>query len=99
MTGSSRGRPYLYLTVSALDSGDNERLQKALVEIASRDSLTSVIPQPLMGTHIVEGETESQLDAICDQLRDEYKLSIKVGAPTVILLETIRESGEAEGRY
>jgi elongation factor G len=99
MTGSSKGRPYLYLTVSPVDSGDDEPLQKALVEIASRDPLTSVIPQPMNGTHIVEGETESQLDAICDRLRDEYKLSINVGAPTVILLETIRKSGEAEGRY
>jgi elongation factor G len=99
MTGSSKGRPYLYLTVSAVDNGDDEHLQKALVEIASRDPLTSVIPQSMKGSHVVEGETESQLDAICDRLRDEYKLSIKVGAPTVILLETIRESGEAEGKY
>jgi elongation factor G len=99
MTGSSKGRPYLYLTVSAVDSGDDERLQKALVEIVTHDPLTSVVPQPMKGTHIVEGETESQLDAICDRLRDEYKLSINVGAPTVSLLETIRESGEAEGRY
>jgi hypothetical protein len=53
MTGSSKGRPYLYLTVSPVDSGDDELLQKALVEIASRDPLTSVIPQPMNGTHIV----------------------------------------------
>jgi elongation factor G len=99
MTGSSKGRPYLYLTVSAVDSGDDERLQKAMVEMDGHDPLTSVIPQPMQGSHIVEGETESQLDAICDRLRDEYKLSIKVGAPTVVLLETIREIGEAEGRY
>src|ERR1700723_1761454 len=99
MTGSSKGRPYLYLTVSAVDCRDDERLQNALVEIASRDPLISTNPQPMKGSHIVEGETESKLDAICDRLRDEYKLSINVGAPTVILLETIRESGEAEGKY
>jgi translation elongation factor EF-G len=95
MTGSSKGRPYLYLTVSAVDSGDDERLQNALAEIASRDPLISINTQPIKGSHIVEGETESKLDAICDRLRDEYKLSINVGAP---LLSCSKRFAKAEKR-
>jgi elongation factor G len=99
MSGSSKGRPFLCLTVSAVDSGDDERLQKALIEIASSDLRISINPQPVKGSHTVEGDSESQLDSICDRLREEYRLTINVGAPKAILLETIRDSGEAEGKY
>jgi elongation factor G len=100
MSGSNKSRPFLYLTISAVDSGDDERLQKALAEIASRDPRISVNLQPVKNSlNIVEGESESHLDSFCDRLRDEYHLAINVGAPKPILLETIRESGEAEGKY
>jgi elongation factor G len=99
MSGSSRGRPFLCLTISAVDRGDDERLQKALAEIASCDPRICVNLQPVKDSHIVEGESESQLNSICDRLRDEYQLAINVGGPEPILLETIRESGEAEGKY
>jgi elongation factor G len=100
MIGSSKGRPFLCLRVSAVDSGNDDRLQKALIEIALGDPRISINLQAVKGpSHTVEGESESQLDSICDRLREEYKLTINVGAPKAILLETISESGEAEGKY
>lgn len=99
MRGSSKGRHFLYLTVSAVDSVDEERLRKALTEIDSRDPKISFNPQVKRGAFVIEGDSESQLDSVCDRLRDEYKITIHVGAPIAILLETVRKSGEAEGKY
>jgi elongation factor G len=99
MTGSSKGRPFLCLTVSAMDRADDERLQKALAEIASSNPRISVNLQPPKVSHTVEGESKSLLDSTCDRLRNEYQLAINVDGPKPVLLETIRESGEGEGKY
>jgi hypothetical protein len=71
MSESSKGRLFLCLSISAVDSADDERLRKALVEIASGDPRISVNSLPLKVSHRIEGASESQLDSVCDRLRDE----------------------------
>jgi elongation factor G len=99
MSESSKDRPFLCLSISAADSADDERLQNALVEIASGDPRIRVNSQPLKVSHRVEGQSKSQLDFVCDRLRDEYHLAINVTAPEPVLLETIHTCVEAEGKF
>lgn len=99
MRRSSEGNPILSFAVTAAECAENERLRKALVEIAARNSSVRVQAEPQQNTHTIEGMTESELDAICDLLREEYGMAIQVGPPTAILLETVRTSAEAEGKY
>lgn len=100
MSGPSQERPFLRLPISAADPADAQRLRMALVEIAGRDHpKVSINTQPKDGLFSLEGTTESDLDLICDRLRDEYSLAIKVEPPQAILLETIRKQAEAEGKY
>ena len=51
------------------------------------------------GLYGIEGRTESELDSICDRLRDEYHLTIDVGPLTAVLLETVQRQAEGEGKY
>ena len=99
MSKSSTNRPILRLLVSPLNGADNSRLQAALVEIAGQDTSVNVNAQPQEGHYSLEAMTESALDSVCDRLRDEYRLSIDVGPPAAILLETVRRQAEAEGKY
>ena len=99
MSRSTNGPSILRLTISAADGADDDRLKTTLVEIAAQDSSVSFSTQPEGPRYSLEGRTESDLDSICDRLRDEYHLAINVGPPTAILVETIRKEAEAEGKY
>jgi elongation factor G len=99
MSESSKGRPILRLVVSAVNASDDTQLQAALSQIAGQNISVNVNAQPQDGYYSLEGTTESDLDSICDRLRDEYHIAINVGPPTAILLETVRKQAEAEGKY
>lgn len=99
MSESSKGRAFLRLVISAMNGADNTHLQAALVRIASENTSVTFNAQPQEGLYSLKGRTESDLDSICDRLRDEYHLAINVGPPTVVLLETVRKQAEAEGKY
>jgi len=99
MNGSSKDHPIFRLTASAADSVDDKHLQTALVEIASQDPTLKIDAKSMSVSHSLEGTSASHLDSICDRLRDEYHLFINVGPIEAVLLESIRKSGEAEGKY
>ncbi len=99
MSGSSKGRPILRLAVSAADSADDKRLENALAEIAIQSANISISTQPQGRLYGLDGRTESELDSICDRLRDQYHLTINVGSPEAVLIETIRKRAEGEGKY
>jgi hypothetical protein len=65
MSRSSKNHPIVHLTVSAADSSDDERLQTALVEIASQDLTVSIISQQRRIAHSLEGKSASHLESIC----------------------------------
>jgi elongation factor G len=43
--------------------------------------------------------SELHLELICDRLSREFELELDIDKPTVIYLETVRKSAEAEGKY
>lgn len=100
MSRISQERPFLRLPISAADPTDTERLLTALVEIAGQvPPKVHITTQPRDGLCSLDGTAESGLDLICDRLRDEYSLAIKVESPQAILIETIRKQAEGEGKY
>ena len=99
MGESISGGAILRLVISAVNDADDRRLRTALVQIAGQNTSVTINAQPQEGLYSLDGRTESELDSICDRLRDEYHLAINVGPPTAILLETVRKKAEAEGKY
>src|ERR1700736_6622091 len=80
-------------------SRDCGALRLALSDLIQLDP-TIEIKSPLQnGSTIVCGMSELHLDSSCDRIQHDYKIQIDVGAPAVILLETIREAVEGEGKY
>lgn len=98
LAGSSKDRLFVCIGISAKNPSDDERLRRALSEIAVRDLQVSVNSQPEGVFHTVEGESTSQLDSVCNRLRNQY-LAINIDGPKPVFLETFRESCEAEGKY
>jgi elongation factor G len=48
---------------------------------------------------IVYGADEQDLESICNRIAHQYGIALDLGEPTVIYLETVRRTGEAEGKY
>jgi elongation factor G len=81
-------RPIISRTICPQNDADWPRLQQALSEIGGQD-----------GSTIVCGADEQDLDSICNRIVHQYGIALDLGEPTVIYLETIRKTAEAEAKY
>jgi elongation factor G len=99
MSEPSKDRAFLRLAISAVNGADDMHLHAALTQIAGQYTAVTFNLEPRECAYSLEGRTESDLDSVCDRLRDEYHLAIDVGPPTAVLLETVRKEAQAEGKY
>ena len=81
-------RPILSRAIRPKIDSDWPRLRQALSEIGGQD-----------GQDIVCGADEQHLESICNRIVHQYGIALDLGEPTVIYLETVRKSAEAEGKY
>lgn len=91
--------PVLEEAVEPKSKGDQEKLGVALAKLAEEDPTFRVHTDPDSGQTIIAGVGELQLDVLIDRLRREFKVEVNVGAPQVNYRETIRKTGEAQGKY
>jgi elongation factor G len=92
-------RTVISVAIRPRTSGDGERLQRALSDLAQEDLTIRIAPGPTGGETIVGGMGGLHLEIICERIVREYKIAIDVGEFKVIYLETIRKKSEAEGKY
>jgi elongation factor G len=78
---------------------DRESLQRALIDLTREDPAMRVAAGRSGGDIVLCGKGELHLQIICDRIVRECKIEIDVGELKVIYLETIRQHGEAEGKY
>jgi elongation factor G len=97
MSGSSKIHP-MYLTLSAVEVADDERLRAALAEIGGDRPGVGIKEEP-DSAYTLSADGQAYLEAICDRLRSEYHCAINVSPIKALLLETIRMKTEAEGKY
>jgi elongation factor G len=81
-------RPIIFRAIRPKIDTDWPRLQQALGEIGGQAGQTTVC-----------GADEQDLESICHRIVHQYGIALDLGEPTVIHLETVRKSAEAEGKY
>ena len=91
--------PVLEEAVEPKTKADQEKMSIALTKLAEEDPTFRVHTDPDSGQTIIAGVGELQLDVLVERMRREFKVEVNVGAPQVNYRETIRKTGEAEGRY
>jgi elongation factor G len=89
----------IFVVIRPRASGDRERLERALRELAQEDLTIGIAPGPTDGETAVSGVGGLQLEIICDRVVREYKIPLDVGEFKVIYLETIRKNADGEGKY
>jgi elongation factor G len=91
--------PVLSVAVDPRTAGDGEKLLRAMNILVQEDSAIRIETTSAEGPTVLSGMSELHLQAICDRLLHEFDLQLDIGKPTVIYLETVRKSAEAEGKY
>jgi elongation factor G len=91
--------PVIEQAVEPKTKNDQEKMAVALMKLAEEDPTFKVHTNPETGQTIIAGVGELHLDIIVDRMRREYNVQVNVGAPQVGYRETIKASGECEGKY
>jgi elongation factor G len=91
--------PVLSVAVRPRNEGDGEKFRRALSVLVQDDPSVRVKRAQADGPTLLSGMNELHLEVVCDRLMREFEFQLDVGKPTVIYLETVRKSAEAEGKY
>jgi elongation factor G len=91
--------PILSVPISPANEGDRDKFLRAMSVLVHQDPSIRIKAEPADGPSVLSGMSESHLEVICDRLLREFGLQLDIGKPTVIYLETVRKSAEAEGKY
>ena len=95
----SQKGPILSVAVSLRNDSDREKFQRATSVLVQEDPSIRIETASADGSIILSGMNELHLQVTCERLLREFKLELDIGGPTVIYLETVRKSAEAEGKY
>ncbi|MCR4561817.1 MAG: elongation factor G [Bacilli bacterium] len=91
--------PVLEEAIEPKTKGDIEKMENALTKLAEEDPTFRVHTNKETGQTIIGGVGELQLDVLVDRMKREFNVEVNVGKPQVNYRETIRKTGEAQGRY
>ncbi len=91
--------PVLEEAVEPKTKADQEKMSIALQKLAEEDPTFRVHTDNETGQTIIGGVGELQLEVLIERMRREFSVDVNVGKPQVNYRETIRKTGEAEGRY
>ncbi len=91
--------PVISMAVEPKTKQDLEKLGFSLEKLSQEDPSFRVRTDDETGQTIISGMGELHLEIIVDRLVREFKVQANVGKPEVAYRETIRATGEAEGKY
>ena len=91
--------PVIEEAVEPKTKADQEKMTIALAKLAEEDPTFRVRTNPETGQTLIAGVGELHLDIIVDRMKREFGVQVNVGAPQVEYRETIKTTGECEGKY
>ncbi|KAI4453692.1 translation elongation factor g-related [Holotrichia oblita] len=91
--------PVINQAIEPKSKADQDALSMGLAKLAEEDPSFRAYTNGETGQTIIAGMGELHLDIIVDRLKREFNVAANVGAPQVAFRETIRKSGECEGKY
>ena len=91
--------PVIELAVEPKSKADQEKMGIALQKLAEEDPTFKVHTDQETGQTVIAGMGELHLDIIVDRMKREFSVDANIGKPQVAYRETIKQSGECEGKY
>ena len=91
--------PVISVAVEPQTKSDVEKLSKALQTLSDEDPTFRVSTNPETNQTVIAGMGELHLEILVDRMLREFNVEATVGRPQVAYRETIRQSGQGEGKY
>ena len=91
--------PVIELAVEPKSKADQEKMGIDLQKLAEEDPTFKVHTNQETGQTVIAGMGELHLDVLVDRMRREFQVEANIGKPQVAYRETIKQSGECEGKY
>ena len=91
--------PVIAVAVEPRTQADQDKLGLALAKLAQEDPTFRVSADAESGQTIIRGMGELHLEIIVERMKREFGIDANVGRPQVAYRETIREAGEAQGKF
>lgn len=91
--------PVIKIAVEPKTKADQEKMGVALQKLAEEDPTFRVETDEESNQTLISGMGELHLDIIVDRMKREFKVEANIGKPQVSYRETIKDSGDAEGKY
>ncbi len=91
--------PVISLAIEPKTKADQEKLGLALKRLSEEDPTFSIKTNHETGQTIISGMGELQLEVMVDRMKREFGVLANVGAPQVAYKETVKVTGEGEGKY
>lgn len=91
--------PVISEAIEPLKKADQDKMAATLVRFSDEDPTFHYYTDSETGQGIIAGVGELQLDVNVTRLKNDYGIDCKVGAPQVAYRETVKGSGDCEGKY
>jgi elongation factor G len=91
--------PVIAVAIEPKTRADEEKLGVSLSRLALEDPTFRVTTEAETSQTLIHGMGELHLEIIVDRLLREFKVEANVGKPQVAYRETIRQAGEAQGKF
>ena len=91
--------PVIELAVEPKSKADQDKMALALQKLAEEDPTFKVHTDHETGQTVIAGMGELHLDVLVDRMKREFNVEANVGRPQVAYRETIKATGECEGKY
>ena len=80
-------------------SADRDRLALVIGKLVREDPTFKAHTEEQTGQVVIGGMGELHLDVICNRIRDEFKIGVRVGKPKVTFRQTIKRGKDLEARH
>ncbi len=91
--------PVIELAVEPKSKADQEKMGLALQKLAEEDPTFRVHTDVETGQTVIAGMGELHLDVLVERMKREFSVDCNVGKPQVAYRETIKQTGNCEGKY
>ena len=91
--------PVISVAVEPKTKADMEKLSKALQALSDEDPTFRVKTDPETNQTVIAGMGELHLEVLVDRMLREFNVEADIGQPQVAYRETIRQAGNAEGKF
>lgn len=91
--------PVISLAIEPATKSDQEKMGLALGKLSDEDPTFRIKSNPETGQTIISGMGELQLEVLVDRMKREFNVVATTGAPQVAYKETIKKTGQGEGKY